>query len=501
MESGEQTQDEALARSRLELAKQELDKGHLERAEECAKEALEFDGQLNEARIWLADLYIAQAEPYLASRQLQDAIYTDRTDSVAWEKLKEVDPISAARMARLSELAPDPFVSHRVAELEDEFEDLGSEEEEAEEEYEEGSPWAGVTGAGQAAAELLEDFSDDEEETAEDDEDLEPEADSDHEVEVEAVAEITPATPPATAPAPPAGGVPSNPGSNNSGSALGPGAWEFEQDRQYLQRWLAEPQVQGMLEDLRDVWRLNEIKFMPAYDHAARMQRDRHPEIAAATEKCLHQLGLHDCELRMVVERGLHPVPITPAPPRLIIPTMLIKAMGGAELQFHLARSLEYIRAGYLPEYLVADTVADRPLRALGDESFEILRAIMHEIIYPHEGFLKKEEHEHLQKLAHAWQQRATLSADRAGWLCCGDLDEACLAIAKGSAHSLDEAAKITLEGFLEQFKGEDPAKLAAIPLKEIPDRSAPYAAYRIKMLQWWAKTPAGLKLREQFAD
>lgn len=195
MESGEQTQDEALARSRLELAKQELDKGHLERAEECAKEALEFDGQLNEARIWLADLYIAQAEPYLASRQLQDAIYTDRTDSIAWEKLKEVDPISAARMARLSELAPDPFVSHRVAELEDEFEDLGSEEEEAEEEYEEGSPWAGVTGAGQAAAELLEDFSDDEEETAEDDEDLEPEADSDHEVEVEAVAEITPATP------------------------------------------------------------------------------------------------------------------------------------------------------------------------------------------------------------------------------------------------------------------------------------------------------------------
>jgi hypothetical protein len=66
---------------------------------------------------------------------------------------------------------------------------------------------------------------------------------------------------------------------------------------------------------------------------------------------------------------------------------------------------------------------------------------------------------------------------------------------------SLDEADKMTLEGFLDQFKGEDPAKLAAIPAKEIPDRSAPYAAYRIKMLQWWAKTPTALQLREKFTE
>lgn len=174
--------------------------------------------------------------------------------------------------------------------------------------------------------------------------------------------------------------------------------------------------------------------------------------------------------------------------------------MSGPELEFHLGRELEYIRAGYLAEWQIADLIVDRPLRLVGDETYETLRSLLHELMAPHENSIKKEEREHLAKIAHAWQQRATLSADRAGWLCCGDLERACLAIAKASSRTLDEAAKMTLSGFLEQFKGADPAKLAAIPPKELPDRSAPYAAYRIQMLRWWASTPQAKALREQFS-
>ena len=515
MEPDAQSHDQVLARARLELAQQELDKGHLEKAEECAKEAVEFDNSFNEARLWLADLFIAEGEPELASRQLQDAIYTDRTDKVAWEKLREVDPLSAARMARLSNLAPDPFVANRNTALDGEFEDLVDEtpDEDEDEEFDEGSPWAGVMSARHQAAEVLEDFDDDAAADDDDDDDVDdddPFEDEDAADSAEGGFGRVDMAQPAMAPRPaaPAADTPPlavpvgvGPTPTPAAGTLGAGAWEYEQDRDYLHRWQAEPKVAEMVKELREVWQIAEHKYLPAYDHAAHLQRVRHPEIADETDKCLRKLGLADCELLMVVERGLYPVPVHETPPRLIIPTTLIKAMSGPELEFHLGRSLEYIRAGYLAEYLVAECLADRPLRALGDETQEILRAKLHDLMGPYENFLKKEEKEHLIKLAHAWQQRATLSADRAGWLCCGDVDSACLAIAKATTRSLDEAAKMTLTGFLDQFKGEDPGKLAAIPPKDIPDRSPSYAAYRIQMLRWWTRTPAAAQLRQQFAD
>jgi hypothetical protein len=108
---------------------------------------------------------------------------------------------------------------------------------------------------------------------------------------------------------------------------------------------------------------------------------------------------------------------------------------------------------------------------------------------------LSREEIDRLKKLGHAWQQRCELTADRAGLICCGDVVVACTAIAKTTAKSIDDAAKTTVGGFLKQFEGEDVGKLAAIPVEESPSRNPRYAAYRIHMLRWWAKTPEAMAM------
>jgi hypothetical protein len=183
----------------------------------------------------------------------------------------------------------------------------------------------------------------------------------------------------------------------------------------------------------------------------------------------------------------------------LAIPTAVIRALTGSEIPFQVGRELAYIRAGYLPEYQVACLITNRPTRLVGDVATALWN-LLHDLLAPVESELFREDRQHLARLAHAWQLRASLSADRAGLLCCGDVEAACQAIAKTTAPSVEQASRLTLSGFLEQFKGQEVAKLAAIGLAETPDRSVPYAAYRIRMLRWWATTPEAIALREQLA-
>lgn len=284
------TDARGLARQKFEHAQQELEKGHLDRAEDFAKEALEFDSTYDEVRLWLADLYLVQDETYLASRQLQDVLYHDRENAEAWEKLGKVDPASALRLKTLQEIAPDPFVATHRAEFEDEFEELGSESD-IEVDVEEGS-WRGHADAG----DFLED-SEEAEEAYEEGEDVgEAEEDEDDAEAEEATA--------AGADSAGAGGIPER----------GPAPWEYEQDRVFLERWLSDQRIAAMATELRAMWE-EAVKLVPAYQHAAHMDRARHPEIAAETDKCLHKLGMHDCELLMVAERSLYPLAMQDAPP------------------------------------------------------------------------------------------------------------------------------------------------------------------------------------------
>ncbi len=469
MDAGGAGQDRALAEGKFTQAQREHERGHQDRAEDLAKEALEFDQSFNEVRMFLADLYLAQDEPHMAARALQDAIYTDREDQAAWTKLREVDPATAARLDRLGHIAPDPFVAVHTPGSEDEFDsfdDLNGDQEVE-------TDWGHDR---QAASDI---FADEEEEAA-------PEA-------ATGGADVSPMPGGGTAGAAP------TPAPTAPEDSRGPAPWEYEQDRQYLARWQQEAVVQQLVAGLQDLWGSHLAPLLPVTNLCAHLERSRHPEIVDEAHHCCAVLNVQDPELMVSPERTMHPVPIQDGPARLAISTGLIRSMKDAEVVFQIGRQVEYIRSGYLAEWQVAELVAKRPSRSVSDV-FTTLIELLHDLLSSAENTITRDARPALAKLAHAWQQRAALTADRAGWLCCGDLDAACRAIAKTTVPSLERVATTTVEGFLEQFKGKDPAQLAAIPPNESPDRSVNYAAYRIKMLRWWTNTPEAKALYQQIS-
>ena len=462
METGGAGQDRGLAEGKFVQARHELERGHQDRAEDLAKEALEFDRSFNEARMFLANLYIAQGENHMASRVLQDALYTNREDQQAWAKLREIDAASAARLERLGNIAPDPFVAVHAAGVADEFdsfEDVGDQDAEPQWRYER-------EGSGDIFAEEERDAG-----------------------AAPVAAPVVDAAPVGAAPAAAAG----------AHDQRGAAPWEYEQDRPYLARWQQEAIVRKLVAEIRELWGSHLEPLRPVFNMCAHLERSRHPEIVDEAQHCCAVLRVREPELMVFPERCMHPVPIQDGPARLAIPTGLIRSMKGAELVFQIGREVEYIRSGYLAEWQAADLVAKRPTRLVGDVSTALME-LLHELLASTENTIGRDARPNLAKLAHAWQQRATLTADRAGWLCCGDTDAACRAIAKTTAPSVEKAATTTLESFLEQFKDQDPAQLAAIPPNETPDRSVTYAAYRIKMLRWWANTPQAKELHQQMS-
>ncbi len=59
-----------------------------------------------------------------------------------------------------------------------------------------------------------------------------------------------------------------------------------------------------------------------------------------------------------------------------------------------------------------------------------------------------------------------------------------------------EAASGVTLQQFMDQFAGQEASELAAIPVEERPWCSPAYGAYRIQMLQWWARTAEYQTLR-----
>ena len=505
METGGAGHDRPTAEHKFEQAKHEHERGHEDRAEDLCKEALEFDPSFNQVRMFLVDLYMGQGEEHMAGRVLQDAIYTNREDQVAWAKLREIDPATAARLDRLGHIAPDPFIGGRAADAPDDafdsLEDSGAGDDAA-------TQWL----SGQNSADV---FADDDEDAPEGperipaaageaalesaEEQFEAEEESPGGTGVSPVSVQQKPTLPDTGETPVPPGAAPQPPVARPANQRGPAPWEYEQDRQYLARWLQEEIVQKITADIQELWSAYRQPLRPVIDKCAHLERSRHPDLVDGALRCCAVLGVEAPELMLFAERCMHPVPIQDDPARLAIPVGLIRSMQGGEAIFQIGRELEYIRSGYLAEWQAAELVAKRPTRLIGDIATQ-LTDLLHELVSSAEARITRDARPTLAKLAHAWQQRATLTADRAGLLCCGDVDAACRAIAKTTAASIEKASTTTVEGFLEQFKSHDPAQLAAIPPNETPDRSVNYAAYRIKMLRWWANTPEGKRLQTETA-
>jgi len=178
-------------------------------------------------------------------------------------------------------------------------------------------------------------------------------------------------------------------------------------------------------------------------------------------------------------------------PPTISLTTGVMNTLSHAEQVFAIGRFSAMVAAGHVAYLQMAMLTLERSPRSITDVEIDMLELLKHH----HGGWdagVHREDRLKLGALAHAWQQRAELSADRGGLTACRDLEAALNGIAKTTAHDATAASTLTWKALLEKHKGEDPAALAAIPPKEDPSRHEGYAVYRIQMLRWWAKTPAG---------
>jgi len=177
------------------------------------------------------------------------------------------------------------------------------------------------------------------------------------------------------------------------------------------------------------------------------------------------------------------------APPTLSLTTGCMNTLSHEEQVFMMGRFTTMEIAGHIAFLQMAMLTLERSPRTITDVEIDMLDLLRDE----HAGWdagVHREDRMKLGQLCHVWQQRAELSADRGGLICCRDLDVACTAIARLVAadnHAAEAASEAALAA---KFQGQDVGQLAAIPPKEDPVRNEGYGLYRIKMLRWWAKQP-----------
>ena len=428
-------------------AKHARERGRIPDAIDAAREALHHDPTYIDVHRWLAVLYEELDHLPRASMEYQELIHANKDDQEAWESLRRVDPPSAERLERLHDIAPDPFIAQRQKKIDDDlFAEMGNGDE------------------ADDGEELYEDDEYDEDESTEED------ADGGEQFTVAETAEEEPRQS-ASEPAP-ASAVP----------------WAFEQQAQFRQLLLARPGVdtiQSKLEDMKADY--------GAWDSAmvgcAHLDKDRHPHVYEIIMEVRERFGLPELQVLMAPERRLIPTVIGGDPTMIAITTGMIAALSEAGLRFVIGRTLARLYLDDLRCDHICRIILQRSPTSITDVE-EALGDLLVRVAAGWDVGIDREALIKTGKFAHAWEQRAILSADRGGLLISGDLDASCLAIAQGTARDSDKASAMKLADFIDEYRGQDPQALGSIPPKEDPVRSAPYGAYRILMLRWWAKSP-----------
>lgn len=453
-------------------ALEQAQRGHLDRAIELAEEAVEYDETFLEARRWLAETYEQIDDCRQASRHLQALIHHNKDDQKAWQDLERVDPNAAARLRRVAELGPDPFVAARqaaAAHLEDILEDVhGVGEEAGEGELEPYEDFAThpATTKEEAMALLAEDEPAEEEMAP-----AEPQKPSPAGMEM--LAEEQAEAPASTTETPTAVG--------------GPQPWEYEQDRPYRAKFLEDPILAEVVRRIEESWESPD-QWQPVLADCAHASKQTHVALFTAADEAVRVLGGPPPVLLIAPEGIPHIIPIRAPEVEIAATTGLLRTLQGAQLVFALGRCYSYFLSGNVPLLHATVMATDRSPTVMSiceEAAKEYLWDIAGSWFESH----PKAERERAAGLAHAWQLRCELSADRAGLIACGNLEAACEAIAKMSQHTVQQAAGVTWRSLVEKYKDKDPAQLAAIPPKQDPRYNEGYAVYRIRAIRWWSTT------------
>jgi tetratricopeptide (TPR) repeat protein len=542
---------------KLREAEQEAHKGHLEKALGLARDALQEDPTYLEARFWIAAQYEAMDELRKASHEYQDIIHGDHENEEAWARLRAIDPDAAGRMERLQQIAPDPFVVQREhpEDLDEDLDDLSSlaaeraaeaEEEEIvprhegeqvgfdsleeiegtdgvqalieglpedrpaatteleeldalDEEEDEEADWS-LEAAGEAeeqgeeeegpvsedasTVELLDDgvealYDEEIPQAAGEAEAAEDESEPEFAAAAVAVEEEVSETPPLAAP--PAAASP---------------PWLHEEDLKYRQKLESVEQIGRLLPKLIEHWEDTDT-WETSIGSTAHLDKERHHEVVEVCREVAAQLGTTPWMLYVSPERRLYSTITRGDPPTLVITTGTLNNLNRNEQKFLLGRLTGFLAAGHLPYLEAVILVLERSPLSITDVESDVLELIKHAQAGWDVG-VNRDSRLKLGALCHAWQLRAELSADRAGYVCCGDLETSLNVIARSVTKDPSQMKSVTWRSLLEKYQGQDLAKLADIPPKEDPIRNEGYGVYRIQMLRWWATTATARELLKQ---
>ena len=495
------------AHHKFREAEQQAAKHHYELALGSARDALELDPTYCEVRHWIVDLYLKIDQPRKAALVLQEILHENSEDEQAWAKLHEVDPAAAERLERLHSIAPDPFVVQRTADnpISDDLDDLSGFNDEFAPEVEELVPSA----EGPAELDSLEDLAGtdaiepllgDEVDAASqgagassagsragqfDELDMSGEDEDEQTAEEPALPQPTAAVAAPAAPAPAPIPTPA--------VDLKSTAWMYEEDLKYRAKMDANPVYSKLLPEVIEFWQ-DDDSWETAFKASVHLDEHRHPEMAQVTREVETLVGAPKWTLFVCPERRMICTITRGVPQTLSLTTGVMNALSHAEQTFLLGRYTATVMVGHVPYLQMVALTLERTPRTITDVEMDLLELLKEH----HAGWdagVHREERIKLGALCHAWQQRAELTADRGGLLCCRDLDVACDAIAKSVAPDAASAQTVSWQSLLEKHKGDDPAQLAAIPPKEDPLRDEGYGVYRIQMLRWWAKTQAAKAL------
>lgn len=481
-------------------AEQQAAKHHYEQALGSARDALEADPTYSEVRHWIAQLYIKTDQQRKASLVFQEILHEDKEDQEAWAKLRQVDPAAADRLERLHTIAPDPFVVQRTADnaVSDDLDDLGGLGSEFVREADE----LVLSGDGPQELDSLDELAgtDAIQSQLQDDVGAVPlgaaaaenaAADFD-ELDMSTYEETQeePAEEPVSAaPAPAASAEQPGPAATAPPVDLKSTDWMYEEDLKYRAKMDSNPIYAKLLPKVIEFWQ-NDGAWDSGITCAVHLDEHRHPEIAQVCREVETQVGAPKWTLFVCPERRMVCTITRGEPSTLSVTTGVMNALSHAEQTFVIGRQTAMLMVGHVAYLQMAMLTLERTPRTNTDVEIDMLELLKEH----HAGWdagVHREDRIKLGALCHAWQQRAELTADRGGLLCCRDLDVACDAIAKSVAYDAAAAQTATWQALLEKHKGEDAAQLAAIPPKEDPVRHEGYGVYRIQMLRWWAKTPA----------
>jgi len=457
MAGTEESPQRVEAATHLARARHHQEKRKTDRALEEAQLAIEADPTFEDARHFVASVHEQLGETRKAVLQYEQLLFMHGGhDDELLAKIERLDPVTADKHRRLAGIAEDPFVAKGAS-----TDDLdGWDETDSA-----AQPAAGpALRVGRADDDAFADMDDLQEEQARAPVVTHAAADvfADDEAEV-------------TGPPP-----------------LAPEEYEYEDERKYRLNTMSLDPVKAALREHRRIWAAGH-HLDDLLEKSPALTVSGHIEASDAFEEASARLRTPTTVPYLNADASLWPLICGPMAAYVLVPTGAIEALSPGEMRFYAGRTLAHVACEHVPllDLAAALLPAPKPESRLQEIRRQVAAEGFKDVVARTD-----EAGTRARKALHTWRLRAALTADRAGLLCCGKVEDALSAIAKLIAPDAAAAARLSPETFKHKFEGQDLRQISNLSPDRDPETSEPYAFYRMLMLSWWSKQPAYAKLR-----